>query len=459
MERWLYGTDDPSSEENESGGGGAGPTDPDGDESGAAYRSLIDNLKADINGRISHIDEHIDEIDSVSCAVTFTLAGEKVETIHMPKGRELNYLPQLPDRDGYLLGTWHTPDGEKVYQGSLISEDTTLDVDYIPLDQVIQAKGIYFKAKHVYVPASEGTYLCNWTFVPFATEDRSVAWSSSDETVATVDEMGQVTCKKPGTATITATTRNGTTGSYEITFTDYDHEDYPEVEALSFPLAKAELAPNEYLQVLPDVLPSGTASYNSINSISYESSDDEVASVDEYGIVRANAVGTAQVTARYSTEDIELETRYAVVVADSAADGGKGESAKPGDNAGEDPNAGNAGEDSNAGKTPSAVSKAANPLKVKGKTIKVKANKLKRKTVKLKASKAFKVAKNVSKTKVSYKKTRGASKIKVASNGKVTLKKGLKRGTYKVKVKAAQKAGAAYEAKTIEGIVFKVIVK
>ena len=74
----------------------------------------------------------------------------------------------------------------------------------------------------------------------------------------------------------------------------------------------------------------------------------------------------------------------------------------------------------------------------------------------IKAAKAFKVTKNVSGGKVTYKKTSGAKKITVASNGKITVKKGLKAGkTYTVKVKATSKKTTNYKAAS-KTVTFKV---
>ena len=70
-----------------------------------------------------------------------------------------------------------------------------------------------------------------------------------------------------------------------------------------------------------------------------------------------------------------------------------------------------------------------------------------KKTKKLAKKKTFKLsAKSSVGAKVTYTKVSGNKKITVSSSGKVTVKKGLKKGTYKVKVKATAKATTNYNA-------------
>lgn len=61
--------------------------------------------------------------------------------------------------------------------------------------------------------------------------------------------------------------------------------------------------------------------------------------------------------------------------------------------------------------------------------------------------------------KLKYKKVSGSKKIKVAANGKVTLKKGLKRGSYKVKVKVQASGDDMYKASAWKEAVFTIKVK
>jgi hypothetical protein len=66
---------------------------------------------------------------------------------------------------------------------------------------------------------------------------------------------------------------------------------------------------------------------------------------------------------------------------------------------------------------------------------------------KLAKNKSFKIVASAdSGNKITYKATRANSKIKVSKAGKITVKKGLKKGTYKVKVKAKTAAGNGYKA-------------
>lgn len=58
------------------------------------------------------------------------------------------------------------------------------------------------------------------TVAPTNATDKSVQFTSSDETIATVTPvLGKVTGVKAGTATITAMTTNGKTATCEITVT------------------------------------------------------------------------------------------------------------------------------------------------------------------------------------------------------------------------------------------------
>ncbi len=63
----------------------------------------------------------------------------------------------------------------------------------------------------------------NAYFEPRGAKSEDIVWSSSDETVASVDAYGVVSLLKVGAATITATSASGLTKSCSVTVADYDN--------------------------------------------------------------------------------------------------------------------------------------------------------------------------------------------------------------------------------------------
>ena len=94
------------------------------------------------------------------------------------------------------------------------------------------------------------------------------------------------------------------------------------------------------------------------------------------------------------------------------------------------------------------IAKAANPMTAKTKMLNVKASKLKKKTQAFDAAKAF-VVKDAQGT-LTYKvlkyDKKAKKKITVSKAGKVTVKKGLKKKTYKLQVKITAKGNANYSS-------------
>ena len=89
------------------------------------------------------------------------------------------------------------------------------------------------------------------------------------------------------------------------------------------------------------------------------------------------------------------------------------------------------------------IVKAKNPMVVKTKAVTLKAKDVKKKNQTIKQTAAFAVTKNQGK--VTYKKKSGDAKITIASNGTITVKKGLKKGKYKFVVNVTAAGNANYK--------------
>jgi len=90
------------------------------------------------------------------------------------------------------------------------------------------------------------------------------------------------------------------------------------------------------------------------------------------------------------------------------------------------------------------LAKKANTLKASGKTKNVKYSTLKKKNVTVVRKDIITVSK--AQGKINYMKISGNKKITVSSSGKITVKKGLKKGTYKVKVKVTAAGNSTYKS-------------
>ena len=128
------------------------------------------------------------------------------------------------------------------------------------------------------------------TVKPDDATNKALTWTSSDETVATVDATGKVTGKKIGTATITATAQDGSGVSGSCTVTVL-----PPVKKVTVTPANLILGKNKSytLKATVEVFGSGTDT-----GVTWTSSDTTIATVDATGKVTAtDKVGTVTITA------------------------------------------------------------------------------------------------------------------------------------------------------------------
>lgn len=138
--------------------------------------------------------------------------------------------------------------------------------------------------------------------VPTDVKDRSASWTSSNTAVATVSEDGTVTGINQGTAIITATTPNGVSTSCEVTIVD------PLAQSVTLDAEEAYMQIDERRYFTATVLPEDASN----KTVTWSSSDENIATVNLLGQVRARAVGECVITAATSN-DVKATLRLIVV--------------------------------------------------------------------------------------------------------------------------------------------------
>lgn len=123
------------------------------------------------------------------------------------------------------------------------------------------------------------------TVLPETSNNKKVIWSSSDTSIATVDQTGKVTTLKVGTVTISCVSEdNGTVAYCLVDITE-------PVTGLSLNTYYQEMVAGTKFVIIPTVLPIDAPD----KRVTYVSSDPTVATVDENGVVTAVVGGTCEI--------------------------------------------------------------------------------------------------------------------------------------------------------------------
>ncbi|WP_411168221.1 Ig-like domain-containing protein [Clostridium sp. MB05] len=139
------------------------------------------------------------------------------------------------------------------------------------------------------------------TISPADATNKDVTWTTSDEKVAKVDENGKVVAVAPGKATITVTTKDGNFKAVaEIIVKD---KEVPAVKVTGVSLDKtsAELNINENLELKATISPADATN----KDVTWETSDEKVAKVDENGKITAVGAGKAMITVTTREENFK----------------------------------------------------------------------------------------------------------------------------------------------------------
>jgi len=126
---------------------------------------------------------------------------------------------------------------------------------------------------------------------PSSSTDKTVTWSSSNTSVATVDSTGKVTAKGPGSATITATSKlGGKKASCKVTVSQ---KPIP-ITAVNINKTNIKIAVGMEESLVALFTPSNATN----KKVTWTSSDENIVKVSENGKITGIAKGSATVTVR-----------------------------------------------------------------------------------------------------------------------------------------------------------------
>ena len=277
------------------------------------YKEEVDALKKWIRDRIDWMDANLDLIDDLAHKVTFVALEEVQEVRYIENGYFLEELDKYPKKEGYTFIGWEDEDGKIMDSFTPVNKDMTLTAKYLSDEEVTHGDDITFcKDNEIvsYNPHSTG-YILSYEVFPTDAIDQSVEFVSLNEDYATVDEDGTITYNGIGEVTIRATLKSGKSRDFTLKVVEGSTPDPEKIIAPD--TVEMKTGENKALVVATE------PEFAKIDMYEYESDNEEVVSVDSFGVLTAKKDGTAKIKIRTLTgygDSLVFEKEVTVIVGD-----------------------------------------------------------------------------------------------------------------------------------------------
>lgn len=286
------------------------------------YANIIVNIP---KGSLSNYQEHniwgkfwnLREIDYGSLEINIKLNMESVE---MEKDDYIQLTPIIsPDIEGFNQIIWSSSNediaivsqegivtsvsiGEcSIKATSVFDPNKSAECNIIVKSNEVFPEDILLNIESVELNIGE-TFQLEATVLPEDTTDKTITWTSSNTDVATVSENGLVSAMSIGETLITATCGEV---SAECKITVLNPVIYPEEIILN--IEEAQLLVGDVLQLEATIIPDDITD----DTLLWNSSNEEVASVSEEGLVLAISAGEAIISA--TCGDVSAECTITVL--------------------------------------------------------------------------------------------------------------------------------------------------
>lgn len=235
--------------------------------------------------------------------VTSTISGYTTSSIFLPaagfymyataRQRHLGYYwsanhgrmnPAVGEEKCVPYMAWYMSFTSSGHQVS--SVDRFYGIPVRPIYREVAATGVFISSTSLALDYGEEASLTA-IVLPASATNRNVIWSSSDPSIVSVTQEGALTAVGIGTATVTVTTEDGGyTGSCSVTVTGIS------VESVSLDKTSITIGKDGTAQLTATVLPANASN----PAVTWESSDETIATVSEDGIVTGIKAGSATIT-------------------------------------------------------------------------------------------------------------------------------------------------------------------
>lgn len=288
-----------------------------------SYSKKVEELRTWIQKRTLWMDAHIGELKNLVHRVDFVVNGEIIRTEFRLTREFLTGNEEHPEPEGYVFLGWYDEEGNLIRSETEIAKDMTITARYIPESEATHGQDIVFRSGCALIKRSyySNTYQIVNTVIPTDAQDKKIEWTSSDESIATVDGNGKVTYYGTGDVMLTARLKYGAARQFHLVIADtfdptiYPEAIYPEEETI-------RMTAGDQGGICIGMTPSPAE----IDSFFYRSEDEAVVTVDQKGVLTAAGPGKTRVYVSTRTEAsgqhsvLDLETSAIVIVSPKEAD-------------------------------------------------------------------------------------------------------------------------------------------
>ncbi len=283
----------------------------------AAFADAVSKLKTFLNERRAWVNSNLSELYGVYYTATFKGEGKEDVVQYYKGGTYINLKSILKNefqRDGFIFLGWMDEEGNLVDDYVELTGNRVFTAKYVPEEEAVLPTGLYFPVQVKWCSLEDSKYYYlgkDYMITPETVDDATIRWTSSDESVAYLDE-DFVMFKQAGTVVITGTTRSGVKNSFTLHIIDGDADG--DIGDFAFAQETMTLKPGEYGQ---NVITFTPADEPFSTSMTYTSSDTDIATVNGMGVVEAKKEGICTITAEEYWSDIGKS--YTLIVSQDEA--------------------------------------------------------------------------------------------------------------------------------------------